>query len=189
MAGRPSTTVVEKGAISNDDALKAVNKSSKEMDNIVRKVAHLEHCQTSLAKRKQEALGLLVSLEERFEQKEKELEDCRSGYEKISASLQEKTKKRDDLRESVKSCNEQMKSVAQNTIRTCRSAAYNVKELSGNYHSAERAAERGYSCSKEGITPMSARTPRSHDLGGTLGSAGAAALKGESSRSPLQSAR
>lgn len=132
----------------SEEMQKATARSKGEMDNIMRKVKDLELVQNKLAKQKQEALETLVDLQERFEQKEQELLSCLHTFEKVNESLKAKKAKRDALRDQVNKCNADMSNIVKATIKNSLRANYHVKELDGNYHAAERAAERGFSAAR-----------------------------------------
>eukprot|EP00933_Yihiella_yeosuensis_P061942 TRINITY_DN64824_c0_g1_i1.p1 TRINITY_DN64824_c0_g1~~TRINITY_DN64824_c0_g1_i1.p1 ORF type:complete len:224 (+),score=56.72 TRINITY_DN64824_c0_g1_i1:99-674(+) len=178
---------------------KAAQKSKAEMDNIMRKVNDLQHCQNKLSSNKQAALETLVHLQEKFEEKDKELQDCMANYNKVCKSLKEKTDKRNALREEMNRCNSQMNSLVKSTIANARRGQFHVKELSGNYHSAERAAERGYSCAAHSGTGSmlgsdNDRTQMRHGggfaataTGSAFGGATAGGLAGTAQASPQPS--
>ncbi|CAE8608209.1 unnamed protein product [Polarella glacialis] len=132
-------------ALPSSDDKKTAQKSGKEMDNIMRKVNDLELCQNKLFAQKQAALELLVGFQGQFEEKDKELQDCLSNYNRVCKNLKEKSDKRNHLRDQVKQCNSSLTGINKILVNDSRRAAVSVKDLLGNYHSAERAAERGYS--------------------------------------------
>jgi len=119
------------------------------MENIMRKVNDLEAGQVKRTDAKQKALENLVYLQELFEEKSKELEDCENNYDKVMKALNEKRAKRDHLNEQVEECNRMMNGLVKATMTNSRKASFFGKTLNGNYHTAERNAARGYSSSKE----------------------------------------
>mmetsp|Transcript_71627 Transcript_71627/g.126464 ORF Transcript_71627/g.126464 Transcript_71627/m.126464 type:complete len:196 (-) Transcript_71627:108-695(-) len=127
----------------------SAKKSTKEMENIMRKVNDLEAGQVKRTDAKQKALENLVTLQEMFEEKSKELEDCQNNYAKVMGRLKEKQDKRNHLNDQVAECNQMMNGLVQATMKHSRKTSYFGKTLNGAYHIGERNAARGYSCSKE----------------------------------------
>eukprot|EP00931_Biecheleriopsis_adriatica_P087388 TRINITY_DN61871_c0_g1_i1.p1 TRINITY_DN61871_c0_g1~~TRINITY_DN61871_c0_g1_i1.p1 ORF type:complete len:198 (+),score=51.61 TRINITY_DN61871_c0_g1_i1:65-658(+) len=153
-------------------------RGKQEMENIMRKVNDLEDVQNSLASKKQKALENLVSLQEAFEEKDKEINDCRKTYEKVMKALNEKRDKRDHLKEQVDECNKMMSGLITSTIKNSRKASSLAKDRNARYHLGERNAARGYSSAKEAAPHKQPATRTGLFGSGTFGNTAGSILGG-----------
>jgi len=135
------------------DAKAMAKRSGKDMDLVMKKVTTLSDSYDGMVKRKEEAVSHYMLAQQRFDEKEKELNDFRLQHEAALRRLEEKKQARKELQEAFNTASKEMGAVLSSTMQHSRKTAYWVKELSGNYHSAELTAQRGYSCSKNGTSP------------------------------------
>lgn len=143
-----------------------MRKSEKDVDNIQRKVKSLQDYTEKFTKRKEEACKRLASVQQAFEQKDRLFQEYKTFYEEVDRKLKEKLKRRDELRSELQKRASEVKALVETTIEQSRSASHTVEVMAGSYHATERAALRGYSCSRDlsrpregGPQPTSARSP------------------------------
>merc|ERR1719281_1394195 len=118
------------------------------MEDAMRKVKNLQLTQEKLTRQKEAAIQRLVSLQQQFDEKDREYQDCDQRYRQAKQNLGSRRRQRDDLRKQVDMCTKGLSGMVKDVMNQSSMTAYKKEELGMNYHIAERDAARGYSCSK-----------------------------------------
>eukprot|EP00438_Fugacium_kawagutii_P013335 Skav213534 [mRNA] locus=scaffold1184:107662:114758:- [translate_table: standard] len=151
-------------------------KTAHEVEHIVKQANELSAGHEKRTEQKEKALEHLANLQELFEEKDKQLQNCQARYTQVMKALNEKRAKRDHLKEQVDECNRMMAGLVKTTLDHSRKAHFHNKELNSSYQAGERAAMRGFSSSKDTAPHrMAATQDKTRLLNKTRGGFGATA--------------
>ncbi|CAJ1427544.1 unnamed protein product [Effrenium voratum] len=167
VSGRPCYAAGERRQPSPEAKLGCCNHdgaqpAAKAETSFVRQVGEVTAERERRAKTREDAMQALYQAQLALDEKEKQMQACKTKYENLIKDLKEKQSRRDELRDQNEEAKRQMKSFVASVKETCRKTTFLAEDVKAKVHSAERAAQRGWSCRQTGTSLMTPRgiTPR-----------------------------